>query len=77
MGYNGGPHFTFSEGLSLYVDCEDQNEVDEYWDKLVRAGAKPNGVRLDQGPVRSLLADRPEAIHRAHPPTMTPGRSRP
>ena len=41
MGYNGGPHFTFSEGFSLYVDCEDQDEVDEYWDKLVRAGAKP------------------------------------
>jgi predicted 3-demethylubiquinone-9 3-methyltransferase (glyoxalase superfamily) len=42
MGYNGGPHFTFSEGFSLYVDCEDQDEVDEYWDKLVKAGAKPS-----------------------------------
>ncbi len=41
MGYNGGPHFTFSEGFSLFVDCEDQAEVDEYWDKLVRAGATP------------------------------------
>jgi predicted 3-demethylubiquinone-9 3-methyltransferase (glyoxalase superfamily) len=41
MGYNGGPHFSFSEGFSLFVDCEDQGEVDEYWDKLVRAGAKP------------------------------------
>lgn len=41
MGYNGGPHFTFSEGFSLFVDCEDQDEVDEYWDKLVRAGATP------------------------------------
>lgn len=41
MGYNGGPHFSFSEGFSLYVDCEDQDEVDEYWDKLVRAGSKP------------------------------------
>ncbi len=41
MGYNGGPYFTFSEGFSLYVDCEDQAEVDEYWDKLVKAGAKP------------------------------------
>jgi predicted 3-demethylubiquinone-9 3-methyltransferase (glyoxalase superfamily) len=41
MGYNGGPHFTFSEGLSLYVDCENQAEVDEYWDKLVKAGATP------------------------------------
>jgi predicted 3-demethylubiquinone-9 3-methyltransferase (glyoxalase superfamily) len=41
MGYNGGPHFSFSEGFSLYVDCEDQTEVDGYWDKLVSAGAKP------------------------------------
>ena len=41
MGYNGGSYFTFSEGLSLYVDCEDQAEVDEYWNKLVNAGATP------------------------------------
>lgn len=38
MGFNGGPQFTFSEGFSLYVDCEDQDEVDDYWDKLVKAG---------------------------------------
>ena len=42
MAYNGGPHFSFSEGFSLYVDCKDQAEVDGYWDKLVRAGAKPS-----------------------------------
>lgn len=41
LAYNGGPYFTFSEGISLYVDCEDQNEVDEYWEKLIEAGAKP------------------------------------
>ncbi len=41
MGYNGGPYFRFSEGFSLYVDCEDQAEVDAYWDKLVEAGATP------------------------------------
>ena len=41
MGYNGGSYFSFSEGMSLYVDCADQNEVDEYWVKLVNAGAKP------------------------------------
>jgi predicted 3-demethylubiquinone-9 3-methyltransferase (glyoxalase superfamily) len=41
MGYNGGSYFSFSEGFSLFVDCEDQAEVDEYWDKLVKAGATP------------------------------------
>lgn len=41
MGYNGGSYFSFSEGLSLYVDCANQDEVDEYWDKLVKAGATP------------------------------------
>ena len=41
MGYNGGSYFSFSEGFSLYVDCRDQAEVDEYWDKLVAAGATP------------------------------------
>ena len=42
MGYNGGPYFSFSEGISLFVDCEDQEEVDEYWNKLVSAGANPS-----------------------------------
>ena len=39
MGYNGGPHFSFSEGFSLFVECADQKEVDEYWGKLLKAGA--------------------------------------
>ena len=42
MGYNGGPYFNFSQGFSLFVDCEDQEEVDEYWSKLVEAGATPS-----------------------------------
>lgn len=41
MGYNGGPYFSFSQGISLFVDCDDQAEVDRYWDALVGAGAKP------------------------------------
>ena len=42
MGNNGGPYFTFSQGFSLFVDCKDQREVDEYWNKLVSAGATPS-----------------------------------
>jgi predicted 3-demethylubiquinone-9 3-methyltransferase (glyoxalase superfamily) len=41
MGYNGGPYFKFSQGFSLFVDCKDQEEVDEYWSKLISAGATP------------------------------------
>lgn len=44
MGYNsndGGSYFKFSQGFSLFVDCKDQREVDEYWNKLVSAGATP------------------------------------
>lgn len=39
--FNGGPHFTFSEGVSLFVDCADQEEVDRYWDAIVDAGGTP------------------------------------
>jgi len=41
MAYNGGDHFRFTDAFSFFVDCKDQTEVDEYWDKLVAAGAKP------------------------------------
>ena len=42
MGYNGGSYFKFSEGFSLFVDCKDQREVDEYWNKFISAGATPS-----------------------------------
>ena len=42
MGYNGGDYFSFSQGFSLFVDCEDQSEVDRYWDRLLEAGATPS-----------------------------------
>jgi predicted 3-demethylubiquinone-9 3-methyltransferase (glyoxalase superfamily) len=31
---NGGPHFKFSEAISLVITCQDQAEIDYYWDKL-------------------------------------------
>lgn len=42
LAYAGGPHFSFSEGFSLFVDCADQREVDLYWDRLLKAGSKPS-----------------------------------
>jgi predicted 3-demethylubiquinone-9 3-methyltransferase (glyoxalase superfamily) len=37
---NGGPMFKFSEAISLFVNCETQQEVDELWEKLSAGGQK-------------------------------------
>ncbi len=37
---NGGPSFKFEEGISLYVDCKTQAEVDELWEKLTSDGGE-------------------------------------
>lgn len=38
VALNGGPHFTFSEAISLMVQCETQKEIDEMWEKLSQGG---------------------------------------
>jgi predicted 3-demethylubiquinone-9 3-methyltransferase (glyoxalase superfamily) len=35
---NGGPNFRFSEVVSFVIDCQDQAEVDHYWDRLLDGG---------------------------------------
>ncbi len=37
-GLNGGPIYKLSEAVSFVIDCQDQAEVDHYWDKLVEGG---------------------------------------
>lgn len=37
-GLNGGPHFKFNEAISFQVECETQEEVDYYWEKLSEGG---------------------------------------
>ena len=41
IGLNGGPDFRFSEAISFSIECEDQAEVDRYWDALVEGGGSP------------------------------------
>jgi predicted 3-demethylubiquinone-9 3-methyltransferase (glyoxalase superfamily) len=38
IALNGGPHFTFSPAISLFVKCADQAEVDGFWEKLSDGG---------------------------------------
>lgn len=35
---NAGPRFKFTEAISFVVDCQNQQEVDDYWNKLVKGG---------------------------------------
>lgn len=38
MALNGGPVFKFTEAISFIVNCETQEEVDEFWEKLSEGG---------------------------------------
>jgi len=40
IALNGGPQFKFTEAISLFVNCETQDEVDDLWEKLSAGGAK-------------------------------------
>ena len=41
IALNGGPQFRFNEAVSFSVDCDSQEEVDAYWDKLTADGGEP------------------------------------
>ena len=56
---NGGPDFTFDEAVSFLINCDDQDEVDYYWDKLAEGGEEV-AVRLAEGPLRPLVAGLPD-----------------
>jgi len=42
IALNGGPDFKFNEAISFSIDCEDQAEVDRYWEALVAGGGEPS-----------------------------------
>ena len=40
MALNGGPQYKLNEAFSFFVECQDQAEVDKYWDQLVTDGGE-------------------------------------
>ena len=40
MALNGGPMFAFTEAISFFINCDTQEEVDMFWDKLSAGGAR-------------------------------------
>ena len=42
IGLNGGPDFKFNEAVSFSIDCEDQAEIDRYWDAFIAGGGEPS-----------------------------------
>jgi predicted 3-demethylubiquinone-9 3-methyltransferase (glyoxalase superfamily) len=40
IALNGGPHFKFSEAISFVISCDNQKEIDYYWDKLSSNGGE-------------------------------------
>ena len=41
VALNGGPSFSFSQGISISVQCDTQDEVDRYWNALLEGGGQP------------------------------------
>lgn len=40
MGLNGGPLFKPNEAISFVIDCQNQEEIDYYWEKLTEGGSE-------------------------------------
>ena len=38
MALNGGPQYKFTEAVSIFVNCETQDEIDDLWKKLTADG---------------------------------------
>ena len=63
VALNGGPHFKFTEAISFVVNCQTQDEVDNYWQKLSAGGVEVE-CGSAEGQVRFVVADRSDGAGR-------------
>ena len=42
LGLNGGPNYKLNEAFSFQIDCQDQAEVDYFWEALLSGGGQPS-----------------------------------
>lgn len=62
VALNGGPHFKFSEAISLMMKCETQHEIDEMWERLSQGGEED--PVLVEGSVWSVMANCRSGVRR-------------
>lgn len=59
LAVNGGPHFQFTDAMSLMVHCDTQEEIDFFWDKLAEGGRQVQcGWLIDKFGVRWQIVPR-------------------
>ena len=56
VAINGGPMFTFTEAISLAVNCETQDEIDRYWEQLHKRRRRAQHVRVAERQIRIVVA---------------------
>lgn len=72
LALNGGPEYTFSEAISFQVMCDDQEQVDHFWDSLSEAGQQgPCGWLKDRFGVSWQVVPRalPRLLQESDPET--------
>jgi predicted 3-demethylubiquinone-9 3-methyltransferase (glyoxalase superfamily) len=69
---NGGPQFSFSEAVSLVVECENQAEIDRLWNALTADGGRESqcGWLVDRFGFSWQIIPRNISELIAHPPAM-------
>jgi predicted 3-demethylubiquinone-9 3-methyltransferase (glyoxalase superfamily) len=72
LALNGGPEYTFSEAISFQVMCDDQEQVDHFWDRLSEGGQQgPCGWLKDRFGVSWQVVPRalPRLLQESDPET--------